>query len=153
MLAPLALTAILAATPASQPPIARLPYYGASVSRPQTLGVFGGMMFTFPGRPLVIEHHGPSGYGMLVEAEAALAGGKIAAGLFTTGGMAEASARVVALRTWGNPWAAREQRTYVGPEITLQFAIVRVTAGYLRSNSDDVVSVGIGVSLIKPGGP
>jgi hypothetical protein len=153
MLASIALAGILAATPLEQPPIARLPYYGASVSRPQTLGVFGGMMFTFPGRPLIVEHHGPSGYGMLVEAEAALAGGKVAAGLFTTGGMAEASARLVALRTWGNPWAARSQRTYVGPEITLQFALLRVNVGYLRSNIDDVVSIGIGVSLLKQGGP
>jgi hypothetical protein len=155
MLASLALASILAATPPDVPDpstslrMTRLPYYGVSVTRPQQVGVFGGMLFAFPGRPLTAERHGPSGNGIVVEAEAALAGGRIAAGVFTTGGMTSAMARVVALRTWGDPWVAQTKRTYVGPEITVQFAIFRVTAGYLHGSDDDIVTAGVGVSIFR----
>jgi hypothetical protein len=142
------LASLVLATVLEMPPqIRRQPYFGATITRPQQLGVFGGVMFALPGRPMTIEQGVFQGSGVAVEAEAALAGGKVSAGVFTVGGPLGASARVAALRTWGDPWAAASKRTYVGPEVTLQFAIFRVTAGYLHNEDGDLVTVGAGITF------
>ena len=103
------------------------------------------------GEELKSGHHGIHGRGLLLQTEPGLAGLKGSIGYASVGYPATWTARLSGVRTWGDPWVAKADETYVGPEVTFSpfFLKVGIGAMYRISGSrrDEwiaVVTFGIG---------
>ena len=123
--------------------------WSLNVSRPQQLGVSFGRVFALPNHPFLLAQHGPSGIGILGEAEIATGGAKLAVGLHSNAGMGSLSPRIALLRTWGNPWGVPPNQTLLGPELVIRFVVVRLSVGYLLSTSGHAgqTMLGLGVGF------
>jgi hypothetical protein len=123
--------------------------WAINLSRPQQIGIAVGHVFSLPHHRMTLRKHGPEGDGLITEAELATGGIKGAIGLHRGAGMGSLSARIAALRTWGNPWGVVANRTYVGPELVIRFVFFRISLGYVRStrgaNGQVLAAFGLGI--------
>lgn len=109
---------------------------GAQVTTPQQFSASVGVLISPKSSGFQSGHHGDSGEGLLLQIEPGLGGIKTSVGYGFLGGAATGSARLSVLRTWGDPWAADPNETYVGPEVTAGYifklgigAMYRVSGG------------------------
>lgn len=107
-----------------------------------------GYVFALPHRPFEIGQHGPFGTGILAEIGLGLGGAKAGVGYSALGGaMGAGSAKVVAVRTWKDPWGANANATLIGPELTGRMFFLRVSIGYLfavTKAGESSYSIGVG---------
>ena len=139
------------ATPDEDEPLPRLAVFSVSVARPQKLAIALGYAFAHEGAPFEVERHGVYGKGWLTELEIGTGAGKVGAGYFVVAGaFASASGKIVAMRTWRDPWGVRANETFIGPEITARVILFRFSLGYLIPVTNDArgtYTVGFGIGL------
>jgi hypothetical protein len=113
--------------------------YGFQVTTPQKLSASLGTIVSLRSEGFHSAHHGPEGDGLLLQIEPGLGGvkGAVGYGATATGGLAGWSARLAGLRTWGDPWGADSDATYVGPEATFSFVFLKAGCGVMRQVSGD----------------
>ncbi len=134
-----AATAVLVIAPpcfgsyGERPPTKTTRVMAINVSAPQQLSFSFGTAVSYPAPTFGHHIHGPDGRGVLFQVEPGLAGGKLGVGYAAFGGMAGVSAKVVALRTWWNPWLAQSNTTYVGVETSIFLMGFRLALGPLYS--------------------
>jgi hypothetical protein len=117
--------------------------YGFQITTPQKLSASVGTLVSLRARG--------SDDGLLLQIEPGLGGIKGALGYGARGALFGWSARVAGLRTWGDPWGADSDTTYVGPEATFSFFSLKVGLGALRQVSGDdddwLCTAGLGIGF------
>lgn len=132
----LAATCATAAEPESPPSKNTHFVAGGQVTTPQQLSVSVGTIISVKGSGFESGHHGSEGEGILLQIEPGLGGLKGPLGYGFVGGVVTGSARLSVLRTWGDPWGADGDETYLGPEVTATY-IVKMGVGALYRVSGD----------------
>lgn len=101
-----------------------------NIGAPQQLSFSLGTAISYPARTFEYGPEGVGGGALLFQIEPGLAGAKAGIGYGFFGGMAGGSAKIVALRTWWNPWLAQPDTTYIGLEASVSF-LFRLALGPL----------------------
>jgi len=128
--------------------------YALNISSPIIVSFSIGTIIAFPGESFKPDrHHGPWGRGLLLQIEPGVAGGKVGIGYADKSGMGGHGIKGVLLRTWGEPWLADENATYVGVEAFAHMGGFRLGVGplYRITDAEDAsrwsVILGIGMGF------
>lgn len=108
-----------------------VPTFGVQLTSPQQLSLSVAAIISTDDDGFHHSHHGSIGAGVLVQAEPGLGGGKLSVGYGHLVGMASWEAKLTALRTWGDPWGADPNETYLGPEVVARFSVFKLGIGAL----------------------